>query len=276
MSALIKKTVAILESFSIEQPDWALGALSRRLSMPKSTVHHILAAFKKERWITQDPVTKRYRLSIKLWELGWVALHPLHLREEAMPHVETLAKKTNETVHLSVIDTTFPEFVTYIDKIESDHPVRTYSMIGGRAPSYCVASGKAILAFNPDLLAPLVKRKLKAYSPKSITSPKKLKQEMQCIRERGYSTNREEYRADVIGVGAPIYDHEGRVLAAVGISGPAYRLDDKTIERVFPVVIRTANHISKAMGYFEKPSTSKSSLKTKRGPKQPVRRVVRL
>lgn len=253
MLKLIEKAAAILDAFTAETPERSLSDLTAHLGMPKATVHHILAALKKVGWISQDRTTKKYRLGARLWQMGCTVVHALNLRDQPRPHILRLAALTGETVHLSIIDSEDPGHVVYIDKIESDHPVRAYSIVGGRAPSYCVASGKAILAFNPDLLKPLLRRKLKAYSPASIIASQALAREMAAIRAAGYAVNRGEYRADVIGLAAPIRNHEGAVIAAVGISGPAYRMAPPFLAKAAPTVIETANRISRELGYILPP-----------------------
>ena len=245
---VIMKATTVLGVFTTKRPEWSISELSRHLDIPKGTVHHILASFKEADWVVQDPETRRYRLGIRLWEMGWTAVRPLGLRKIPRSHLQSLAEETGETVHLSTIEPSDPEFVIYIDKIESNHPVRAYTSVGGRAPSYCVASGKVILAFNEYLLDGLLTRRLAAYSGASITDPDLLCEEMRLTRQRGYSVNREEYREDVVGAAAPIRGHDGRVFAAVGISGPAYRLPRKIVEFTAPFVMRTAESISECLG----------------------------
>lgn len=245
---VIIKATTVLDAFTMERPEWSLSELSRHLDIPKATVHHILASFKAADWVVQDPETRRYRLGIRLWELGWTAVRPLGLRDIPHAYLQGLAEETGETVHLSTIEPGDPEFVVYIDKIESSHAVRAYTSVGGRAPSYCVASGKVILAFNRFLLDGLLTRRLTAYTGASITDPDLLREEMRTTRRRGYSVNKEEYREDVVGAAAPIRGRDGRVFAAVGISGPAYRLPRRVIEVTAPIVIRTADGISEWLG----------------------------
>ncbi len=251
MLSLIRKLGMIADCFTLTRSEWTLTELSDHLNIPKPTIYHILNSLKGIGWVAQDPATKRYRLGIRIWELGWVAIHPLGLREIARPHLDRLAESSGESVHLSVIDAAHPEFVTHIDKIDSNHPIRPHFMIGGRAPSHCVASGKVILAFNDTLFQPLLSNKLEAYTLKSVTNPKKLGQEIAAIRDTGYAISREEFQAKVIGVAAPIRNYEGRVVGACGISGPSDRLREKEIRRSIPFVVQAADLISEDMGYSQ-------------------------
>jgi DNA-binding IclR family transcriptional regulator len=253
MLTSLRKAVAVLDVFTLDAPEWSLAEVSEKLRMPKPTVHHILATLVETGWVTQDPKTKRYRLGLRLWEKGWLAVNQLGLRELARPFVEALAEESGESVHLAILDSGDPGYVVYIDKMESPHPVRAYSMIGGRAPSYCVATGKAILAFNPDLVKRILARKLQAHTEFTITEANRVIHELRATQRRGFSINHGEYRADVKGVAAPIRDHEGRIFSAVGISGPAYRFPAKVIQKMAPVVVDAARQISAKMGFMGSP-----------------------
>lgn len=247
----LRKAFAILDVFTLEAPEWGLGELSVKLGIPKPTIHHIMTALVNEGWVSQDPRTKRYRLSLRLWEKGSVAVTQLGLRELARPFVEALAEAAGETVHLAVLDAVDPGYVVYIDKIESEHPVRAYSMVGGRAPSYCVATGKAILAFNSQVVRRLIEGKLQVYTQFTLTEPDGLLRDLQRTMKRGFSINRGEYRVDVRGIAAPIRDHQGCVIGAVGISGPSYRLPARMMRKMAAAVVATARDISTKMGFMD-------------------------
>lgn len=249
MLKVIRKSFVVIDAFTPERPERTLAELTADLRMPKATVYNILNSLKRARWVTQDPISKRYKLGIRLWELGCLVVQGLQLRDIPRPHIAGLAQTTGETVHLSIIDPDDPEHVAYIDKIESEHPVRAYSIVGGRSPSYCVASGKAILAHRSDLFAAVLQRNLKAFTPSTLTDGVSLRREMHVIRSRGYALNKGEYRADVIGAAAPIRNHEGQVIAAVGISGPAYRMTREFLARCVPIVVATGDRISSDLGY---------------------------
>lgn len=251
MLKIIRKVTVVLDAFTDEAPEWSLSELVRHLDMPKGTMHHILSSLREAGWVVQNPLSRRYRLGTRLWQKGWTAVRHLGLHNVPRLHIQRLARETGETVHLSIIEPHDPAFVVYVDKIESDHPVRAYSEVGGRAPSYCVASGKAMLAFNQSLLDALLERPLEAYTTASITDPERLLEEMQITRRRGYSINYGEYREEVVGVASPIRDHLGQVFAAVGISGPAYRLPRKTIGRNAPLVVEIALRISEELGHLD-------------------------
>lgn len=250
MLASLQKAFRLLDAFTLEAPEWTLADLSARFRMPKPTVHHIMKSLIEAGWVHQDPTTRRYRLGIRLWEKGWLAANQLGLREVARPFVEVLAEQSRETVHLAILDPADPGYVVYIDKVESAHPVRAYSTVGGRAPSYCVATGKAMLAFDPDAVERVLTRRLQAYTLFTLTDSARFCRELAIIQKREFSVNRGEYREDVTGVGACIRNHGAQVVAGVGISGPSYRFPERVIQRMAPVVIGTAREISLQLGFI--------------------------
>ena len=145
--------------------------------------------------------------------------------------MQALASSSEETVHLSVLDDTD---VFYLHKIDSSHPVRAYSEISGRAPAYCVATGKALLAFQPDSYLQRFAENLHAHTARTLATRAALRQELEQVRQQGY---------------AVIFDASRRPLAAIGISGPAERLRPPRMKTLTPDVIRAARDISEALGY---------------------------
>src|SRR5690606_1681229 len=136
----------------------------------------------------------------------------------------------------------------FVVTIDSPFPLRTYMRRGSRAPAYCVATGKAILAFLPPEEAPPLPEKLLSYAAGSLLTPEQIEAELQLTRERGYAINRAEWQDHINGVAAPVHAGEsGSVVAAVGLSGPAERLNQAAIRRFAPKVKAAAAAIGKAI-----------------------------
>jgi DNA-binding IclR family transcriptional regulator len=160
------------------------------------------------------------------------------------PAMEALLARSRETVHLSVLD---EDDVVYVHKLESPEPVRAYSQVGGRAPAYCVATGKAMLAFTSEVMLGALAKSLKRYTPRTIVEPEEFLREMHRIRLQGYAVNRGEWRESVCGVAAPIRDPSGQVIAAIGISGPAERLRPARFKVLGQQMIAAAAAIERAV-----------------------------
>jgi DNA-binding IclR family transcriptional regulator len=168
------------------------------------------------------------------------------VKKAATRHIHDLMKKTNESVHLSIF---VDGHVLYIDKVEGEQPVRAYSRIGDRPPAHCVATGKVLLAYQPEETVANICRSLQKFTPRTITDPNVLRKELESVRRLGYSVNAGEWRESVCGVAAPIRDWSGGVVGAVGISGPSERLKPNKLDRLGPVVMACAEQISAELSY---------------------------
>jgi DNA-binding IclR family transcriptional regulator len=245
----LKKVFLLIDAFTAEVPEWTLADLARHVDMPKPTVHHIMTTLLEGGWIDRHAESKKFRLGVRLWEKGSLAIRQMGLREIARPYVEALVQKCGETVRLGILDTADPGWVIYIDRVEGRQTVRADNAGTVRAPSYCVATGKAMLAHNPEIIDRVFARQMRGYTEHTLTKPAELDRDLALTRRRGYSLNRSEFHGEVVGIAAPIHNHEGRVVAAVGISAPAYRLGADVIKRIAPVVVATAGEISRSAGF---------------------------
>jgi DNA-binding IclR family transcriptional regulator len=185
-------------------------------------------------------------------------LAKLDLRRHAERQMESLMSLTGESVHLSVLDRLE---VVYVHKVDSPNPVRAYTQIGGRAPAYCVATGKAQLAFGGPALLSEVATRLEAHTERTIVDPAGFQREMKKVREQGYALNRAEWRDDVWGIASPVLDARGSVIAAVGISGPAVRFRKAVLARWTQAVIGAATDISHSLGGRQPAQTALSRAK---------------
>ena len=246
MDTTVLKALDVIEALARSERPRGITELAEQLQLTKSNVHRLLQTLASRGYLRRSGEDGRYELSLRLWELGSLVLAKLDLKHVAHAHLETLADLTRETVHLSVLD---QRDVIYIDKIESPEPVRAYSSLGGRAPAYCVATGKALLAFASDDLIHSVGASLIPYTSRTIRTETALRQALAQIRHDGFATNAGEWRESVCGLAAPIRDARGAVIAAVGISGPADRLKPKRLKSLAPAVVATAGSISNDLGH---------------------------
>lgn len=223
-----------------------LGAteLAQRLALGKSDTHRLAQTLVEQGYARQDPVTGAYRASVRVWELGAAVLANLDVKQAAAGPMQVLLAGTRETVHLSMLD---GDDVVYLDKLDSPEPVRAYTQIGGRAPAHCVATGKALLAFQPAARLEALSGRLVAHSPNSIVLPAAFLEEMARIRTTGFATNRGEWRASVWGVAAPIHGPDGSAVAAVGVSGPAQRLRGARLKALGAEVVAAARAVEAAL-----------------------------
>lgn len=240
------KGLLALETLARSERPRGVTELAAELALTKSNVHRILQGLVHQGFVRKVGDQGRYEPTLKLWELGSYVFGRLDVRQVAHPHMEALALKTSETVHLSTLDGIE---VLYLAKIDSPQPVRAYTTVGGRAPAQCVATGKAQLAWaDPGILA-AVKLALSPHTPKSITRPEALDEELKKVRAQGYAINTGEWRAQVCGMAAPIRNSAGNVIASLGISGPADRLKPRLMQSLAPAVQDACAEISSSLGY---------------------------
>ena len=176
MNNTLIKGLRLLELLAARDGAIGVGELAKELDLGPSNVHRLLQALVDLGYAVNEGGRGSYRASLKIWELGAHALHKLSFREAVAPSMRWLLAESNETVHLSVLS---GDEVVYIDKLDSPEPVRAYSVIGGRAPAYCVATGKVLLAWretSPTEL--LMVRPLKVFTPATLADSSALATEL--------------------------------------------------------------------------------------------------
>jgi DNA-binding IclR family transcriptional regulator len=245
---VIDRVLSVLEILASEGAAWTLVELSTRLGLPKSTVLRLLMVLESHRFVEKDIQSGGYRLGLKLFELGSRAMAQRDLGNRAKPHLERLVFATGETAFLCVLD---GGEVLSLARVESSRAVRIPSTIGWRAAAHCTAVGKALLAFLPglDLKALVRKRKLHPYTPNTITSLTRLRNELQTVRERGYAIDNEEMEEGLKCIAAPVRDHTGTAVASLGILSPAFRLPDRKISQSARLIMKEANDLAAELGY---------------------------
>jgi hypothetical protein len=134
-----------------------------------------------------------------------------------------------------------------VHKLDSPEPVRAYTQIGGRGPAHCVATGKAMLAWIGEAGLEAASQRLERFTPRTICEAAEFLREMERVRQQGYAVNRGEWRESVGGIAAPVRDPSGRVVAAVGVSGPIERLRPSTFKALSADVIRAADGAGAAL-----------------------------
>jgi IclR family transcriptional regulator, KDG regulon repressor len=237
----------LLKAFSEHEVEIGISALARRLGIAKSTAHRLAVTLVAEGLLEQDRESGKYQLGIALFRLGALVRRRMNVSNEARPYLYDLRQKTNETVHLAILD---GSEIMYVYNLESTQAIRMRSDIGVRKPAYCTAEGQAILAFQPSgIVDRVVREGLVARTPKTLTNPEKFRKALGLVRQRGCAVEDEESELGMVCIAAPIRNDQGEVAAAVGIAGPVTRLSKKSVVAVIPHVIATADLISVRLGY---------------------------
>jgi IclR family acetate operon transcriptional repressor len=247
----VDRAIAVLKAFSEEEPELGVTELSQRLKLPKSTVYRLLASLQREGVVDQDPETEKYRLGIELVHLAGLVLRQIDVRQVARLYLRSLAEASEETVNLTVL--TGGGKVINIDGITSPWMVRNVGWVGRAMLPHCISSGKALLAYLPQQrLERILTKALPSFTEKTITDPILLQEELERVRQQGYAMAQEELEVGLSAVAAPIWNHEGEVVAAVSVSGPSFRLSSEKMSELAELTRRTANEISHQLGYVGK------------------------
>lgn len=238
----------ILKCLSGVKTHFKISELARHLGFDRSTTYRILLSLERTGFVEKDEKAGTYSLGLAAFEIGNAYLRQMDLIRVSKPIMADLAQKVQETVHLAVLSDTE---IVYVDKVDSPRSLGVMSKIGQRAPVYCTALGKTLLAFQPeDEQSRIIhKIRLTPLTPRTITSKQKMMEELGGIRKQGYALDRREIEEDVECIGAPIRNHIGDIIAAISISGPRKKIHTPDEKRFVSLVTETAALISSKMGY---------------------------
>lgn len=223
MSSVLR-TFRVLEAVSARQPV-LLRNLVKELGYSKSTLQRTLTTLEAAGWIKQSsPTTPTWEVTARSLLVKPMAMSSAELYSRARGPMTSLMETTGETIHLSIFDKR--ERVVLIDRVDCDQAVRTYSPIGDSSPLHATATGKAVLAYLGDSqIDEVVRRGLPGFTANTLTTPEALRADLARVRERGFSFNGAEYRPAVTAIGAPVFDAQGRPIAAICISMPTERFE---------------------------------------------------
>ena len=239
-------TLEILEFIGASGGPVTLSAVVQGTGKPKGTVHRMLSTLVNTGYLAQDGDRSGYALTLKLWRIGASAVGRLDLPKVARPHLERLMGETDETVHVSVLDEAGS--IVYVSKVESPRSIRVQTQIGQVSPAWCTATGRCLLAFNPPVAERVLARPLAARTAKTVTDPRRVRAALREVEANGYAVTRAENHLEMGGVAAPVRDHTGTVVAAVGVGVPVFRMNRELVARCIPQVVRAAQAISKELG----------------------------
>jgi DNA-binding IclR family transcriptional regulator len=243
----IVKMMSILECFSTINRHLTLAQVAQLAGLPRPTAHRMLSAMKESGFIEQDSRTSSYGLGIKLFELGNISLANMDILREAKPFIDRLAKLAGESSHLGV----FNGFEVVV--VEREEPLERQSrgiQPIEASPAHCTGVGKALLAFQrPEVIERVIAAGLKKFTTTTISKAEDLRKELAAIRKRGYAIDNAEHQVWVRCIAGPIRNSSGHVFASISVTGSADRMTDAKISSLAPLVVQTAEAISRQLGY---------------------------
>jgi IclR family acetate operon transcriptional repressor len=217
----VDKAIAILEQFSTAAPQLGVSELARRLHLTKSTVHRLLRSLVKGGMVEQDPRNRRYMLGRKAVQLGYTAIYSDPLLHVALPYLHYLAHDVGEAAYLA--ERSGYEAAPVLQVLS---PIMQEQLNWSTTiPLHSTSAGKVLLAYAEEAEQDTVlSRRLPRRTERTVTDPAELRTQLQRVREEGFASSYGEDDSGYNGIGVPVWNPQGQVVAALAIAGPSYRL----------------------------------------------------
>jgi IclR family transcriptional regulator, KDG regulon repressor len=250
LSQTVQKSIDILEAIDKSDKLLSVEEIASICNIPRSTAYRLIRTLEYRKFLEKDERGKYY-IGLRMVGFGQKLLNRNILIEIANAPMRKLRDISGETTHMAINDN---GKVLYISKVESTNPVRMFSMIGARFPLYSTAMGKIMLAYMPKEKIDnwMSTAKLQKRTESTITNKKQLIDQLRSIRKNGYAIDNLENEEEIRCLGAPIFDNTGLVVAAMSISGPAYRFDLEQCMKLVKPLIEETTAISLQLGYIQK------------------------
>jgi DNA-binding IclR family transcriptional regulator len=243
----LDKGLRLLESVEAAAAPVSLKDLTITLGWDKATIHRLLLTLERRGYLLRDPSSKRYILGLKIFGLYDALAKNFDIQEVTRPSLSMVSRKTGESAHLAV---SVGKEIVFIDRVTSSETLSVNTQIGAREPLFCTALGRAILAFLPDEeLAPHLPDPLARYTQRTITDVSELRKRLRRVRERGFAIDNGEYLDGIRCIAAPIFNHDGVPIAAMGISGPRNRISLEKANLHGQLIRRATIDISRRAGW---------------------------
>ena len=242
---VLHKTLDILETIKSSDSGFRLADLVRAVELPKATVFRILVTLESRGYLNRR-TDGTYRMGRKFFEMQQAVPLEQILTRAAQPLMEKLAVSSKETVNLGVLDS---GDVVVINTVESPQAVRMSSKIGNRRWPHSTALGKVLLAGMPDkdVLRVLRLKGVPRLTDQTITTRADVLAEIQRVRQQGWAMDNQENEVEGRCIGAPIAGPDGKVAAALSISGPVFRMDTERAASLVPSLVAVCAEISRAV-----------------------------
>ncbi|WP_160913656.1 IclR family transcriptional regulator [Halobacillus litoralis] len=259
MSKTLSKALQLLRFFTEETPYWRLDKISEASDLPKATVYRLMKTLEEEGFIQRVSFYQNgvfidgemYQLGTRLIELGHMVSSQFEIRGLALPHMRKLQQEFGESVQLIIMD---QDEAIYIEKVESDKPVRLYTKIGRRAPLYAGACPRTLLSFLPDHEIQRIlqqEKEKKKYASQTMIDDEVIMEKVKETRKCGYSYSQSELEEGTASVGTPIFDRFGEIAAGISVAGFASTVTPDQAERYASRMWGICETLSKQLGFSE-------------------------
>jgi IclR family pca regulon transcriptional regulator len=252
-SQSLERGLAILSSFRPERPLLGVSDLSRELKLSRSTTHRYVATLTALGYLQQDASSRKYRLGLRVLDLGFSVINSMELRTLASPHLQQLSDELAHTVNMAVLD---GADIVYVERCrtsrQGQRDIDLNLHVGSRLPAYCTSMGKVLLAFLPEdeRDAVLARVKFSPRGPNTLGGKKALLLDLERVRETGIGVNNEELAYGLRSIAVPVRGSSSEVVAAINLAVHRTMASmDDLVGRLAPALERTADEISARLGY---------------------------
>lgn len=237
--------VAALECF-LTSDELGASEVARRIDVAKSTAHRALVAL-AQGGLLDRVAAGRYRLGLRLYDYGQLAIDRMLLRELALPILADLRDQVSETVQLGIVA---GHEVLYVDRLEGVHGLRFHADSYRRVRGHCSSSGKAIAAFNPVAYEAILNAGFTRLTPRTVVRPVKFTAQLALVRQQGYVVSVEEAEVGLSSIAAPVFmarsDPERLAVAAISVAGPTQRVANR-VTQLAPRVVDAAARLTRQL-----------------------------
>lgn len=245
-TSALQKGFSLLEHLIEADRALTLAELVAQMDMPKATVHRLLVNLEAAQLLKRDLTGKRYVPGDRLTRFSLRAVVFSARMPPVLAVLERLVAEIGESVNLGVLDGTC---VAYVQRVECNWPLRTHLSAGSRVPLHCTATGKLFLALMPTMrrTALLDEIELRAYAPNTITSRKRLDEELARIRDERLAVNNEEFMVGAIGLSVPLMGIDGEMIAGLALHAPVARVSVSDARKHASTLRRAAEKLARTL-----------------------------
>lgn len=248
----VYNAMAILKLFSQEKPEWGISELAHHLNLNISHTKRLVKTLENEGFLQRNKASRRYRLGLATLSICGVITSTMEIHREAQPILEEVVQRTQEAVHLGILEGTD---IVYLNKMDGPHPVRLVSYTGKKLPSYCTGCGKVLLAYKnkkaqAELLQSIEHQGIEPLGPNTVRSVEELKRQLEQIKREGYAICIDELHEGVVSIAAPVFDYTEQAIASISVTGPTHRVSTEAIIGKYKdIIVAAAHKISERLGY---------------------------
>ncbi|MFZ3562309.1 MULTISPECIES: IclR family transcriptional regulator [unclassified Streptomyces] len=245
----VDRAVSVLEILA-RRGEAGVSEIAAEIDVHKSTAFRLLGALEARDLVEQSGDRGKYRIGFGIVRLASSVTDNFDVTQQARPFCEQLAEEFGEAVNIAILQ---EHYAVNVLQVRGPMAVSTHNWVGQLTPMHATSSGKVLLAHVPEQerTEMLAASHMKKMTPHTLTAKGKLEKDLAQTRERGYAVTLEELELGLHGMAAPIRNAQGEVIAAISASGPAYRFTEERMHELSPTLLRSAQDISRKMGYLD-------------------------